>query len=166
MNVVVDVRDEFEGWSTAWADKGADMPDLDAFTARAIATALETSKVKLMDGVEVSVLYCGDGFMQELNKQWRGKDQPTNVLSFPAASGKALQRTPTLGDIIVSCDTVVREAKADNKTFADHLAHMLVHGSLHLVGFDHEVDDEAEDMEAHERQALAKLGIADPYGES
>lgn len=159
MNIVVDVRDEFEAWSDAWPSR----PDLEAFTTQAIATALETAKVKLKAGVEVSVLYCADGFMQDLNKQWRGKDQPTNVLSFPAASGKALQRTPTLGDIIVSCDTVVREAKAEKKSFADHLAHMLVHGSLHLVGYDHEVEDEAEAMEARERQALAKLGIADPY---
>lgn len=159
MTVVVDVRDEFDGWAEAWPSR----PDLETFTLRAIATALDIAQVKLKSGVEVSVLYCGDSFMQDLNKQWRGKDQPTNVLSFPAASGKALQRSPTLGDIIVSCDTVVREAKAENKTFADHLAHMLVHGSLHLVGFDHEDDEEAEDMEAHERLALAKLGIADPY---
>lgn len=159
MTIAVDVRDEFEGWAAVWPDR----PDLETFSARAIAMALEISKMKLKAGVEVSVLYCGDGFMQDLNKQWRGKDQPTNVLSFPAASGKALTHTPTLGDIIVSCDTVMREAKAEQKSFADHLSHMLVHGALHLVGYDHEDDEEAEDMEAREREALAKLGIADPY---
>jgi probable rRNA maturation factor len=156
MNVTVDVSNEFDRWPDG-------IPDIESFTTRVIAAALAGSNVALQDHVEVSIVYCDDAFIHDLNKQWRSKDTPTNVLSFPLASGAALATTPMLGDIIISCETVIREAKDEGKTFADHLTHMLVHGALHLVGYDHEIDAEAEAMEALERVVLSQLGVGDPY---
>jgi probable rRNA maturation factor len=156
MNVTVDISNEFDRWPLG-------IPDLETFTTQAIAAALAGSKVALQDYVEVSIVYCDDAFIHDLNKQWRHKDMPTNVLSFPLASGPALAATPMLGDIIISCETVIREAKDEGKAFADHLTHMLVHGALHLAGYDHEIDAEAEAMEALERVVLSQLGVGDPY---
>jgi probable rRNA maturation factor len=156
MSVTVDISNEFDHWP-------AGIADIEAFTERAIAAALGGSNVALQDDVEVSIVYCDDPFIHDLNKQWRHKDTPTNVLSFPLASGAALAGAPMLGDIIVSCETVIREAQDEGKSFVDHLTHMLVHGTLHLVGFDHEVEAEAEEMEALERVVLSQLGVDDPY---
>jgi probable rRNA maturation factor len=96
--------------------------------------------------------------MRTLNERWRGCAEPTNVLSFPAVPGAA-----TLGDIAIAYETTAREAEADGKRFADHLAHLAVHGFLHLLGYDHQSNDEADAMERRERVILARLGIADPY---
>ena len=104
-----------------------------------------------------------DAFVQHLNKTWRGKDQPTNVLSFPAGENTA--GIDHLGDIVLALETITREAREQDKKPADHLTHLVVHGMLHLLGYDHEDDDEAEEMEALERRILAGLGIADPYAE-
>jgi len=156
MNVTVDISNEFDHWP-------AGIPDIETFTTRAVAAALAGSQVALQDHVEVSVVYCDDAFIHDLNKQWRHKDSPTNVLSFPLASGPALATAPMLGDIIISCETVMKEARDEGKTFADHMAHMLVHGALHLAGYDHEIDAEAEAMESLERAVLSQLGVDDPY---
>ncbi|MDF2116921.1 rRNA maturation RNase YbeY [Roseiarcaceae bacterium H3SJ34-1] len=156
MSVTVDISNEFDHWP-------AGIPDIETFTTQAIAAALAGAKVALQDHVEVSIVYCDDAFIHDLNKQWRRKDAPTNVLSFPLASGAALATTPMLGDIIISCETVMREARDEGKSFADHLAHMLVHGALHLAGYDHEIDADAETMEALERTVLSQLGVDDPY---
>lgn len=110
---------------------------------------------------DVSVLLCDDEEIRRLNRRWRGKDSSTNVLSFPTPDGVA--RLTHLGDIAIAFETVDREAREERKTFADHLSHLTVHGYLHLVGFDHEVDEEAEEMESLEREILARLDIADPY---
>jgi probable rRNA maturation factor len=110
---------------------------------------------------ELSVLLCGDAEIRGLNKTWRGKDKATNVLSFPAIQGG-----PHLGDIAVAHETVAREAAEEGKTMSAHLAHMIVHGYLHLVGYDHETSAEADAMEALEREILDALGIADPYAQS
>ena len=105
-----------------------------------------------------------DATIRAMNAQWRGIDKPTNVLSFPA--GESLRaRSAHLGDIAIACETVAREAAAENKAFLDHLAHLAVHGYLHLIGFDHETDPEAERMEHLETRILAGLGIADPYAD-
>lgn len=111
---------------------------------------------------EVSVLLCDDREIRRLNAQWRGKDSATNVLSFPAAAGQAVESH--LGDIAIAYETVQREAADEGKTFAAHLSHLTVHGFLHLLGFDHETDGDAEEMEDMEREILGRLGIADPYG--
>jgi probable rRNA maturation factor len=103
-----------------------------------------------------------DARVQALNKLWRGLDKPTNVLSFPAPdspSGPARM----LGDIAISYQTAAREAAAEGKTLADHIAHLSVHGFLHLLGYDHESDEDAEEMEGLERVILARIGISDPY---
>jgi probable rRNA maturation factor len=119
---------------------------------------------------ELGVELAGDAAVQLLNSQYRGKDKPTNVLSFPAYEGLAeIRSLPSgeapilLGDIILAYETVAREAKDQGKPFLDHLRHLAVHGTLHLLGFDHETDDEAEEMEASERRILATIGVADPY---
>jgi probable rRNA maturation factor len=151
--LAIDVATESAQW-----DKAA---PLDGLIERALHEALAASKVRLRDGAEVSVLLCDDEFSAELNKKWRDRDQPTNVLSFPA--GGDLAGAPMLGDIVVAYETTAREAAAENKSFEDHVGHLLVHGFLHLLGYDHETEAEAETMENLEREVLALLGIADPY---
>jgi probable rRNA maturation factor len=108
---------------------------------------------------EVSVLLADNAAVRELNRTWRKVDNPTNVVSFPAARpGGAL-----IGDIAIAFETVRDEAAAEGKVFLHHLAHLAVHGFLHLMGYDHETDSQADAMEAIERAALARLAIADPY---
>jgi probable rRNA maturation factor len=119
--------------------------------------------------VEISVTLTGDEQVRELNAKWRSKDQPTNVLSFPMADEQDFSSTTLsqsellLGDIILASGVCAREANHKGVTLEQHATHLLVHGTLHLLGHDHATDDEAEDMEAREVRALARLGIADPY---
>ena len=107
--------------------------------------------------VELSILFTDNAAIQRLNAQYRGKDKPTNVLAFPQSSG------PLLGDIVLAYETVRDEAALAGKPFRAHMAHLIIHGFLHLLGYDHGREDEAETMEALEREALEKIGIADPY---
>jgi len=114
--------------------------------------------------LEVGALLCDDARMSELNSQFRGKPAPTNVLSFPSDGGTAPQAgSAAPGEIAIAFETVRDEAIRDGKTFGDHITHLWVHGLLHLMGFDHETDADAEVMEGTETRLLAKLGIADPY---
>lgn len=110
---------------------------------------------------EATVVLTDDAEMRELNREWRGKDAPTNVLSFPA--GETLSEPVPLGDIVIAYETSLKEADEESITLSDHISHLVVHGMLHLLGFDHMDDDEAEKMEGLETRALASLGIADPY---
>ena len=116
---------------------------------------------------EVSVRIVDEGESRELNERFRGKDGATNVLSFPADNVDSPELPVgvprSLGDIVICGPVVEREAGEQQKTAADHWAHMLVHGTLHLLGYDHEVSEEAEAMESMERQILAARGVADPY---
>jgi probable rRNA maturation factor len=123
---------------------------------------------------ELCIVLADDAFVQTLNKTYRGKDKPTNVLSFPTGAipvatgpeplwGGETGRARPLGDIVLAEETLIREASEQGKSFADHLSHLIVHGVLHLLGEDHEEDDAAELMEALEREILASLGVADPY---
>ncbi len=110
----------------------------------------------------VAVLVDGDDRLQALNRQWRGIDKPTNVLSFaapdaPGGDGRHI------GDIAISYETAAREAQAERKPLPDHLAHLSAHGFLHLLGYDHESDGDAETMERLERTILARVGVPDPY---
>ena len=113
-------------------------------------------------GGEVSVRVVGSRESRRLNRDWRGKDKPTNVLSFPAEVQADVAPRP-LGDLVICAPVVAREAREQRKTLAAHWAHMVVHGTLHLLGHDHEQDAEAEKMEALERRLLARLGFDDPY---
>jgi probable rRNA maturation factor len=134
------------------------LPDAAAVARNAIAQALAA-----LDGradAELAVLLTDDAAVRRLNATWRGLDQPTNVLSFPAA---AAPDSPHLGDVAIAFETTAREARDEGKPLADHLAHLAVHGFLHLVGYDHESDAEAETMEQLERDILARLNVPDPY---
>jgi probable rRNA maturation factor len=119
-----------------------------------------------LEGTELSILFTDDAEVQALNARWRGLDKPTNVLSFPqsgpniAGSGQA---DGLLGDIVLAAETVAREAELAEKPLEDHMAHLIIHGFFHLLGHDHAVDSEAEEMEQLERAALSRMGIADPY---
>lgn len=119
-------------------------------------------------GAELSVRIVEADEMQQLNREFRGKDHPTNVLSFPAGeiAGLPADAARPLGDLVVCASVVRDEALAQGKALADHWAHLIVHGTLHLLGFDHEDEDEAADMEGREIEILRTHGIANPYGES
>jgi probable rRNA maturation factor len=121
---------------------------------------------------EVSVRLAGDAEVRSLNRAYRGKDKPTNVLSFPMVQADLIAATANsddgevlLGDIVLAAETCAREAAEKGLALADHAAHLTVHGTLHLLGYDHEDDAQAEAMEALERRALASLGLPDPYGD-
>ena len=132
-----------------------------AVLRRAIGQA--SSAVALSRG-EVSVVLADDAAIRGLNRTWRHRDKPTNVLSFPAHIGADDRAGPRfLGDIVLAYQTLAREASARHKTFAQHLAHLAVHGFLHLVGYDHETDAEASAMELLETMILARLDVPDPY---
>lgn len=115
-----------------------------------------------LPGGDITVVLADDAFVQKLNRDFRGKDEPTNVLSFPESSIPNPQ-SRYLGDVILARQTVEREAKAQGKTARAHAVHLLVHGTLHLLGHDHKRDREAEKMEALEVKILKKLGISNPY---
>ena len=153
VNVVIEVAIEAEDWASLEA------PSQLARTA--ILAAAQESRVALASNAEISVVLCDDAFIRELNRKWRGHDEPTNVLSFPSGDDPA--SAPLLGDIVIAFATASREAVAAGKPLRDHVAHLLVHGFLHLIGHDHGEAAEAEVMEALERGTLARLGIADPY---
>ena len=126
---------------------------------RWISAALQSQE---FEEAEVSVYIVDEDEGQELNAQYRSKDYPTNVLSFPADIAEEVG-VPLLGDLVVCAPVVEREAQEQGKTLQAHWAHMLVHGTLHLVGFDHIDDDEAETMESLETQIVTGLGYPAPY---
>jgi probable rRNA maturation factor len=137
-------------------------PDADATVCRAIGAAAQAAG----KAGTVAVMLTDDASIRVMNAQWRGIDKPTNVLSFPAAGAPGTPDSVHLGDIAIAYETVAAESASENKAFADHLAHLAIHGYLHLVGFDHETDAEATQMEHLETQILSGLGIADPYADT
>jgi len=115
-------------------------------------------------GAEVSIVLADDALLHELNAKWRGIDKPTNVLAFPAEGGETPPGAPRLlGDVVIAFETVAREAEAQGKLLAHHLRHLIVHGLLHLLGWDHEDPAEAERMEAFEVAILQHFDVPDPY---
>lgn len=115
---------------------------------------------------EVSLVLADDAMVRDLNRDWRGKDKPTNVLSFPAEDDFPMPKAPRLlGDIVLAQETVAREALEQCKSFDHHLSHLVLHGLLHLLGYDHMEEREAEEMEALEIELLAAMDIPDPYGD-
>jgi len=124
----------------------------------------QAASLLALHGCEVSVLLADDAAVRGLNRSWRNQDRPTNVLSFPACGGRAHRAGARfLGDIVVAYQMVGREAGVQHKTFAQHLSHLAVHGFLHLLGYDHETDSEATEMERLETMILARLSVPDPY---
>ena len=140
------------------ACKSADVPD-----EKELQTWLDTVlEERGVPQQEITVRLVDPAESQQLNHQYRGMNKPTNVLSFPFEAPAGITMN-LLGDLVICVDIVAQEAKEQNKPLSDHWAHMLVHGTLHLLGFDHIEDDEAEKMEAMEIVILGKLAIDDPY---
>jgi probable rRNA maturation factor len=161
--IVVDVLVEDQQWLEI--DDLGGMDALQALLERAVAAAADRADSEILPGSEVCVLLTDDSRIQGLNRDHRGIDKPTNVLSFPQDEAGADAYGPLLGDIVVGRETVVREAVDAGLSLRHHLSHMIVHGFLHLVGYDHEGDDEAEEMERLETAILAALDFPDPYAE-
>jgi probable rRNA maturation factor len=126
---------------------------------RRIITAAAPTRVR---NAEVSVILTNDRAIGALNRQWRGRDKATNVLSFPTPEPRR-GAAHHLGDIVIAYETTAREARDERKPFDHHLAHLALHGFLHLLGYDHESHRQAETMERRERLILARLGVPDPY---
>src|SRR5512139_916421 len=147
------------------ADCWRSEPNAEAVIERAIAAAAETVDEDVAEA-ELAVMLTDDSGIRTLNSNWRGIDKPTNVLSFPALQPEGDRRPDDaprmLGDIAIAYETMRREADEEQKPFDHHLSHLAVHGFLHLIGYDHETDEEAEEMEDAERAILARLGIPDP----
>ena len=150
--LAVDIVVESPLWK---AQRGAD-----AMLRRALAAA---AALVPSDG-ELAVVLTDDAAIRALNRDWRSKDAATNVLSFPAKEARPDRRAPRLlGDIVIAYETVAREAAAEGKPFIHHLAHLAVHGFLHLVGYDHEDNEDADAMEGLEIAILARLDVPNPY---
>jgi probable rRNA maturation factor len=143
-------------------------PDAEAVIHRAINAAAEIADADVGEA-ELAVMLTDDAGIRTLNSNWRGIDKPTNVLSFPALQPTGAGASPDvprmLGDIAIAYETTRKEADDEQKPFDHHLSHLAIHAFLHLIGYDHEKDGEAEAMEALERQILAQLGIPDPYAD-
>jgi probable rRNA maturation factor len=137
----------------AWPDPRS----LEVLAGTAIEAALSASGAAIPEAAELSIVFTDDAAIKALNAKWRDKDTPTNVLSFPQDGG------PLLGDIVLAFETVDAEARLANKPVDHHIAHLLIHGFLHILGYSHEDDDEAGTMEAVERAALLEIDIPDPY---
>jgi probable rRNA maturation factor len=150
------------------ADGWQNEPGAEDVIQRAIAAAAEIAGANTGDA-ELAVMLTDDAGIRTLNSNWRGIDKPTNVLSFPALQPTAPvgpdDAPRMLGDIAIAYDTTRREADDEQKPFDHHLSHLVVHGFLHLIGYDHEKDGDAEAMETLEREILAQLGIPDPYAD-
>ena len=158
--VAVSVIVEHDAWR-ATIDDASPLLRRAAQAAVAETRRARRSRATWMPVVDVALM--DDRGIRKLNKTYRGKDKPTNVLSFPSGEASEGKRR-RLGDVAIALGTVKREAKAQGKSVEDHVTHLMVHAVLHLLGYDHEADPDAEEMEAIERKALAALGIADPYG--
>jgi probable rRNA maturation factor len=163
--LAVDVLIEARAWRT--------LPQAEDIVRRAIAFAATSGvEIRRPDAaprkpgrVGLCILLSDDEKIARLNGQWRGQEKPTNVLSFPAPAlyGAGPNETTPLGDIAIAYETLAREAEENGAAVSDHLSHLVVHGFLHLLGYDHHMDDEAERMERLERDILARMGVDDPY---
>ena len=154
----IDLIIEDDRWSAA-------LPDAEGLTESAIEAAFLGAKYR--EKVSLSVLLADDGRIRTLNNTFRGKDKPTNVLSFPAEETPVFPGEPrVLGDIALAYDTMLGEAKDGNRPLRNHFLHLIIHASLHLIGYTHESDEEAEHMETLEIAILAGLGVPNPYSEA
>lgn len=154
MTITVDIEIEDEAWTTA-------EPETEALVWRAAQAVLDAHED--IDGQGIVILLTDDDCVQALNRDFRQKDYATNVLSFPTAQDPISNPEGQIGDIALAYGVCAREAAEQGKPLAHHLQHLVAHGVLHLLGYDHERDDEAEAMEALEREILASLDVPDPY---
>jgi probable rRNA maturation factor len=148
--LALDIVIETPGWTAA-------IPDLETMAQNTAAACLRAAGIP---AASLCVLFGDDAALQDLNARFRGFDKPTNVLSFPAFSDD-----DGLGDIAIALQTVEREAAEQAKSLADHTRHLIAHGIFHLLGYDHEIESEAQEMEDLERRVLAQFGIPDPYAD-
>lgn len=140
------------------------LPRVRALVRRSAALTVAAAKTRLPKaGLQLSVALADDALVRHLNRQHRGIDRPTNVLSYPADAPARRGEARLLGDVVLALGTVRREARAQSKTLAHHVMHLTAHGTLHLLGYDHMVDAEAQAMEALEIEIMAALGVPDPY---
>jgi probable rRNA maturation factor len=130
---------------------------------KVLGAASAELKLDLPEGAELSLLFTDDAHIKSLNRKFRGKNKPTNVLSFPGAPAANGGIGPILGDIVLAAETVSREAEGEGLTLEAHLTHLILHGFLHILGYDHEDDGEAGLMEGLETAILGGIGVADPY---
>lgn len=154
-SLAIDIRLQSRRWR--------ELPELRERVHAATEAALAVAAVRPLPEAELSLLFTDDKRIRVINRDWRGFDKATNVLSFPAAPPERIATSPVLGDIVLAYETLAREAESENKSMADHLSHLVIHGLLHLLGEDHETEAEAARMEGLEIAALARLGIANPY---
>jgi len=152
-DLTIEIGRSGKGWAAV-------LPDAEAILNRAAIAAWSAAG---SGTAELSIQLSDDAEIRTLNRDYRGKDKPTNVLSFPAGDEGAAGRARLLGDIVLAQETIEREATAQEKPLADHLSHLTIHGVLHLLGHDHETETQATAMEALETEILLGLGIADPY---
>ena len=151
----VDISITSEDWSA--------YPEVGSLLVRAACTAVEIAGLPAGAGAELSVVLGSDDFVRQLNRTYRGRDSATNVLSFPQQAPVDGAERALIGDIALAFETVAREAAATKKPLQHHAAHLVIHGLLHLFGYDHETDRKATRMEDMERAVLDALGIPDPY---
>ena len=156
--LIVEVVEDAGGWPA--------LGDVTAIIAPVLTAVKANAQLSRHLPAEVCIALVDDAAMRRLNGQFRAKDKPTNVLSFPSAMPAVANQRRHLGDIALGFETVMREAAAQRIAPPDHVRHLVLHGLLHLMGFDHESEAEAAVMEALEIEILAGLGIADPYEEA
>ena len=157
---MIDISVEADGWPPQDSLAETAKTAIEAVTSLIHMTGRTTLSENHGDG-EVSIVFTDDAAIRLLNERWRGQDKATNVLSF-GQDGPGLE-AGMLGDIVLARETVAREAALEGKLLNHHIAHMIVHGFLHLLGYDHQNDKDAQTMEDLERKALKLIGIADPY---
>lgn len=154
MTITVDIEIEDEAWTKA-------EPEAEALVWRAAQAVLDAHQD--IEGQGIVILLADDDSVQALNRDFRQKDYATNVLSFPSPQGPEANPEGQIGDIALAFGVCQREAIEQGKSLAHHLQHLVAHGVLHLLGYNHEGDEEAESMEALEREILATLDVPDPY---
>jgi probable rRNA maturation factor len=141
-------------------------PGIAALTRKAARAAVAQADVATLPDAQIAIALADDAMVRSANRAWRARDKPTNVLSFPAVPAQSVAAAPFLGDVIIAYETMAAEAAEEGKPLGDHLAHLVVHGVLHLLGYDHMTKPEAELMERREALILATLGVPDPYAGS